>query len=166
MGTVDGAPRAECVNASARGKIKASAVAAAFFLLSTWICVEALQVPLGSFRMPGAGFFPLFLGLTLGILSVMLLAQSLVSPAGGSTRVWPEQPEVLYLVGSLVAAVWLFERAGFLIAMALFLGVAMRVLGTKSWSTVVVGALVGSVASYVVFSRTLQIALPSGIVPF
>ncbi len=116
--------------------------------------------------MPGAGFFPLFLGLTLGALSIVLLAQGLVSPGPETTRVWPERTEVLSMVGSLLVAVWLFERAGFLIAMALFLGVAMRVLGTKSWATVVVAALVGSVASYVVFSRALQIALPSGIVPF
>ncbi len=95
--------------------------------------------------MPGAGFFPLFLGLTLGVLSIMLLVQSLASPAPDSKRLWPEQPAVFYLVGSLVAAVWLFERAGFPIAMALFLGVAMRALGTKSWATVVVGALVGTV---------------------
>jgi putative tricarboxylic transport membrane protein len=154
------------VNLSARETIKAGSVAVAFFLLSAWICVEALQVPLGSFRMPGAGFFPLFLGLTLGVLSIMLLVQSLASPAPGSKRLWPEQPAVLYLVGSLVAAVWLFERAGFLIAMALFLGVAMRALGTRSWATVVVGAVIGTVASYIVFSRALRIALPSGIVPF
>jgi len=150
----------------ARETIKAGSVAVVFFLLSAWICLEALQVPLGSFRMPGAGFFPFFLGLILSVLSVMLLAQSLVSPASGSMRVWPKQPAVLYLVGSLIAAVWLFERAGFLVAMALFLGVAMRVLGTKSWATVVGGALVGTLASYVVFSRALGIALPSGIVPF
>lgn len=137
----------------------------AFLLLSAGICFEALQVPLGSFRMPGAGFFPLFLGLTLGGLSIMLLAQSLVGPARGSMRVWPEQPEVLYLVGSIIAAAWLFERAGFLLTMALFLGVAMRVLGKMRWVTVVVLALVGSVTSYVVFSRALLIALPSGILP-
>ena len=116
--------------------------------------------------MPGAGFFPLFLGLTLGVLSIMLLVQGLASPAHDSKRLWPEQPAVFYLVGSLVAAVWLFERAGFPIAMALVLGVAMRALGTKSWATVVVGALVGTITSYVVFSRALRIALPSGIVPF
>jgi putative tricarboxylic transport membrane protein len=154
------------VSPRAREQVKAISVAMVFLVLSGWICFEALQVPLGTFRMPGAGFFPLFLGLTLGVLSIVLLAQGLVSPAPESTRVWPERTEVLSMVGSLLVAVWLFERAGFLIAMALFLGVAMRVLGTRSWATVVVAALVGSVASYVVFSRALQIALPSGIVPF
>ena len=75
--------------------------------------------------MPGAGFFPLLLGLTLSLLSVMLLAMTLASPAGGSTHVWPERPEVLYLVGSLVAAVWLFERAGFLLTIFSWSSVCM-----------------------------------------
>ena len=53
---------------------KAASVGVAFLLLGVWICFEALQVPLGSFRMPGAGFFPLVLGLALSILYVVLLA--------------------------------------------------------------------------------------------
>jgi putative tricarboxylic transport membrane protein len=148
-------------------KAKASVVAGVFLLLGAFICVEALQVPLGTVRMPGAGFFPLLLGLALGVCSIILLGMSLASPAGGATtHVWPDRPEVVYLVGSLLAAVWLFERAGFLLTMTLFLGVAMRVLGTMSWSRAFVLAMVGSVASYVVFSRGLLIALPSGILPY
>jgi putative tricarboxylic transport membrane protein len=147
-------------------RVKASVVAVVFLLLGAWICFEALQVPLGSFRMPGAGFFPLVLGLALGVLSVMLLGMSLLSPASGSTPVGPGRPEVVYLVGSIVAAVWLFERVGFLLTMALFAAVVMKVLGTMNWGVAVVLAVVGSVAAYVVFSRVLLIALPSGILPF
>ena len=147
-------------------RAKGSVVAGVFLLLGAFICVEALQVPFGTFRMPGAGFFPLLLGLALGALSIILLGMTLAGPAGATTHVWPERPEVVYLAGSLLAAVWLFERAGFLITMTLFLGVALRVLGTMSWSRAFVLALVGSVASYVVFSRGLLIALPSGILPY
>ena len=144
----------------------ASSVAVVFLLLATWICIEALRVPVGNFRMPGAGFFPLVLGLALGGLSFLLLALGLISPAGAPVRLWPERPEVLYLVVSMVVAMWLFERAGFLVTMALFLGAAIRVMGKLPWTTTAVLAVIGSVASYVVFSRALQIALPSGILPF
>ena len=147
-------------------KVKAGSVPAVFLFLGAWICFEALQVPLGSFRMPGAGFFPLALGLALGLFSVLLLGMSLVSPASGSTDAWPERREPFYLVASVVAAVWLFERAGFLLTMALFLAFTTRVLGRIKWLTAVALALVGSVAAYVVFSRVLLIALPSGILPF
>jgi putative tricarboxylic transport membrane protein len=151
---------------SAFERVKAGSVPGVFLLLAAWICFEALQVPLGSFRMPGAGFFPLALGLALGMFAVMLLGMSLLSPASGSTDAWPERRDGVYLVASVVAAVWLFERAGFLLTMALFLALTTRVLGKISWLTAVVLALVGSVTAYVVFSRVLLIALPSGILPF
>ena len=151
---------------NAREKVKAGFVAGVFLFLGAWICFEAIQVPIGSFRMPGAGFFPLVLGLTLSMFSVMLLGVSLLSPAGESIDAWPERSEVLSLVGSVVAAVWLFEHAGFLLTMALFLALTTRVLGRIKWLTAVVMALVGSVAAYVVFSRVLLIALPSGFLPF
>lgn len=151
---------------SARAKAKSSVVPALFLLLGAWICFGALQVPVGTFRMPGAGFFPLVLGLALGALSLGLLGMSLTGGADESTRVWPNRPEVVYLVVTVVAAIGLFERVGFLLTMALFLGVAIRVLAKKSWVTATGVALVGSVASYVVFGRVLQIALPSGILPF
>jgi putative tricarboxylic transport membrane protein len=147
-------------------RLRVGIVPGVFLLLAAWICFEALQVPLGGFRMPGAGFFPLALGLTLALLSVMLLAVDLLSPASGPAGAWPERREVLYLVGSVVASAWLFERAGFLLTMAAFLALTMRVLGKTGWPTAVALALVGSVAAYVVFGRVLLIALPSGILPF
>jgi putative tricarboxylic transport membrane protein len=152
--------------ASAKARAESAAVPVVFLLLSAWICVEAIQVPLGSFRMPGAGFFPLGLGLTLGVLSIVLLGMNLRRPADGVRFLAPQRSEVLYLVGSLVAAVWLFERAGFVVTMALFVAVVLRVLGGLSWAKVVALGVVGSLAAYVVFSRVLLIALPSGVLPF
>jgi hypothetical protein len=50
--------------------------------------------------------------------------------------------------------------------MALFAAAAMKVLGEMRWVTAVGLALVGSITAYIVFSRVLLIALPSGILPF
>jgi hypothetical protein len=141
-------------------------VAVVFLALAGFICFEAFQVPIGTVRMPGAGFFPLLLGVLLGLLSVGLLAMSVVGAPGHATRIWPDEPAVLWLVASVLVAVALFERAGFVLTMALFLVAAMRVLGTRSWTTVLTLALGGSIGSYVVFGRVLQIALPSGVLPF
>ena len=147
-------------------RVKASAVAGGFLLLGAWICLEAVQVPFGSLRMPGAGFFPLLLGLMLSVLAVILLGMAWLSPEVGATRVRPERPEVVYLVASVVASVWLFERLGFLLTMALFLAVAMRTSGKIGSMRAVVLAVAGSGASYWVFGRLLQINLPAGVLPF
>ena len=150
----------------ARGRVKAVVVAAVFLLAGVWIFLEALQVPFGSLRMPGAGFFPLLLGITLSVLAVMLLGLEWTSREVDAARVWPDTPDVLYVTAILILAAWLFERAGFLVAMGLFLAVSIKVLGRGRWLTVLATAVVGSVTSYWVFVRLLQISLPGGILGF
>jgi putative tricarboxylic transport membrane protein len=148
------------------GRANAALIPIVFLLISLWVCWEATQVPFGSFRMPGAGFFPLLLGVTLGLLSLILLAVSLYSDPDGVAQVTRSRPEILYLIGTMFASVWLFERAGYLLTMALFLGVTMQLLAKTRLPVAVIIALMGSVASYLLFDRVLMIALPSGILPF
>ena len=60
-------------------------------------------------------------------------------------------------------------RAGPALSIAAFgsyIAGTLSVLGKMKWPAAVALALVGSVSSYLVFSRALQIALPSGILPF
>jgi putative tricarboxylic transport membrane protein len=138
----------------------------AFLLVALWICLEALQVPIGSFRMPGAGLFPLLLGLFLGVLALVFLMTNLFGTTTGATLFNSSRREIFSLVAAMFASVWLFERAGYLFTMALFLGVMMKVLRKTSWMMAVVVALLGSISSYVVFGHVLKIALPAGILPF
>jgi preprotein translocase subunit SecE len=87
------------------------------------------------------------------LLSVLLWGTRILGPVDGSTDAWPERREVLYLIGSVAAAVGLFEHLGFLFTMTLFLALTMRVLRKINWPKSIVLALVGSVAAYVVFGR-------------
>jgi hypothetical protein len=154
------------VRSHARARYKASIVPIGFVLLGVWICVEALQVPFGSFRMPGAGFFPLLLGITLSVCSLVLLGIELLGDTTATVPVLPARAEVVYLLVAIFASVWLFERAGYVLTMVLFLGVVLKVLGKLGWTATVVLALVGSLAAYVILGRALMIALPSGLLPF
>jgi putative tricarboxylic transport membrane protein len=149
----------------ARARLTTTLAALFFLLLGVWICLQASQLPFGSFRMPGAGFFPLLLGGVLGLLSLMLLATSLLGhpetvPMSSVRR------EVFYLMGAILMAAWLFERLGFLCTMALFLGVLLKVLGKFDWTATIVVAVLGSAAAYVLFSRVLLIGLPAGLLPW
>jgi hypothetical protein len=146
-------------------RAKAAFIPTVFLLVALGICLEALQVPFGSFRMPGAGFFPLLLGVALAILALVHLGINLLGSAE-TTPVGRSRAETLALIGALFTSVWLFERAGYLLTMALFLGVSVRVLGKTGWTMAVVAALTGSVASYLLFGHVLSIALPAGILPF
>lgn len=142
-------------------------LAPVFFLgLSLWICVEARQVPFGSVRMPGAGFLPLLLGISLGLLSLILLATIVVGDAGAAIQEASPHLEILYLIGTMFASAWLFERAGFLLTMGLFLGMTVQVLARTRWTITLIIALLGSVAAYLLFDRVLMISLPSGMLSF
>ena len=122
-------------------KAWAACVPVAFLFVSLGICLEALQVPFGSFRMPGAGFFPLLLGVSLGVLSLGLLGMGLFGSTVRAIHVEPIRSEILSLIGAMFAAVWLFERAGYLLTMALFLAVTMKMLGKTGGTVAVVAAL-------------------------
>jgi Tripartite tricarboxylate transporter TctB family len=158
---------APLLRSMAHGGARRNTVLAAliFFLLGGWICLEASQLPFGGFRMPGAGFFPLLLGVALCLLSLILLLTSLLGPAETASAS-PARAEVFYLMAAILAAAWLFERLGFLSTMALFLGVILKVLGKLGWTATVVLAVVGSAAASVLFNRVLLIGLPSGILPW
>lgn len=45
----------------------------ALLLFSLVVCYESFRLPLGSTWKPGPGFFPLLLGVALGVLSLIFL---------------------------------------------------------------------------------------------
>lgn len=145
--------------------VRASIVPLGFLLLAAWISYEALRMPLGTLHMPGAGFFPLVLGLLLGILALLLSAVEGLATASDDRAAPTDWRGVMCLAASLLAAAWFFERAGFLVTMAAFLTVTTAVLGKISWWRSAVMAVVGSATAWVVFVHVLKIALPSGIMP-
>jgi hypothetical protein len=147
-------------------RLRSASVPVVFLVVGLWMCLEALQLPFGSVRMPGPGFFPLLLGLTFSLLALVLLgAELLADPKVPIGNVAPA-PAVLSLIGAIFAAAWLFERAGFLLTMFLFLMVVLKALGQVRWPTAVAVALLGSVCAYLLFDRLLMITLPSGSLPF
>jgi hypothetical protein len=116
--------------------------------------------------MPGAGFFPLLLGILLSLLALSLLGMHLFGARNDVQSVLPARPEAFWLMAAMGAAAWLFERAGYLPTMVLFLGVILKVLARRGWVVTVLLAVLGSIAAYVLFGRVLMIGLPSGILPF
>lgn len=145
--------------------VRAGMVPLGFLLLAAWISYESLQMPLGTLNMPGAGFFPLVLGLLLGVLALLLAAVEGRATASDDTAAPTEWRGVICLAASVLAAAWLFERTGFLVTMAAFLTVTTAVLGRIAWWRSAAMAVVGSATAWVVFVRVLKIALPSGIMP-
>lgn len=116
--------------------------------------------PLG----PGAGFFPLWLGVVMGGLSLIWLVQASGSkgrPKEGAFLPGREgMVRLLSVLGALVAATFMMDFLGYQLAMFLLLVFLLLVPGRqKIWLTLVV-AILGSVGVYHLFGSYLDVQLP------
>ncbi len=116
---------------------------------------------------PGAGFFPFWLTVGLGISAGAVLVEALRSgaPSGSSTRQFiPEGalPSLLKVVLPIAGLILTMEILGFYLAAVLYLGLSMRWIGRHGWPLVIGVSLLFPLASYVVIERWFLILLPKG----
>ncbi len=136
-------------------------------LLSAGVLVESRGLVYREDFSPGAGFFPIWLGISLAILSVTLLLQSTVFRAdGGKENPLPGKEalvRVILIATALLVAIVLFERAGFLLSMFVFVAFLLIYLEGYRWYAGI-GISGGTVfAIYALFKLALDVRLPSGL---
>ena len=123
--------------------------------------IESLtQLKLGTLHQPGPGFFPFWAGVVLGLLSLILLLNSLRNQERLSLsglKSW----KLLLVAGALLAYLLLLETLGFVTITFLFLFLLLR-LEYKGWVFSAVSALLGALASYAIFQLWLKTQLPTG----
>src|SRR6266508_4264641 len=113
--------------------------------VAIFAAVQGLSLKLGSLNRPGAGFFPFWGGVVLGLLSIVLVVSSRGRDAAGGSRSRPESSKPLVLVGALLGYLLLLVR-----------------LERLTWAFSAVSAGFGALASYVLFQLWLKTQLPPG----
>ena len=116
---------------------------------------------------PGAGFFPFWLGVSLLILSLILLTKNTVLTSSAKE----ENPlpgkeallRILSILGSLLVGILLFERIGFLITMFVFVAFLLIVLEKYRWYSGILISLAMVFAVYGIFKIWLNVPLPLGL---
>ena len=148
--------------------MKRHEIISSLFWLTVGLILTGLSAtyPLGDFTQPGTGFLPLGLGFLLIIFSVVLLVKALRLPVnhGPKLAIFPAQSKkVLYAVIVFIAAVFMFEKVGYLITF-LFLGILITaVTRWMTWKASFVFAVLSVLGIYVVFVWLLKQPLPTGI---
>jgi putative tricarboxylic transport membrane protein len=137
------------------------------FLFGLATALLSLEMPIGSFRMAGTGFFPLCLGLLLMLLSGLFLLRLFLK-----TRTRPEKPsggkipgssrQLVLFLGTMVLVTLLFNRLGYPLSSFLLMLALLRTLGVKKWTFIVPLSFMTAIACYFLFVRWLQIPLPKG----
>lgn len=129
----------------------------------TYTCL-AFCVPMGTARMPGAGFMPRIVGVMASVLSLILLVQEIAKASKGENDKQEKLAHPLRLLWftiSFVIYVLLFRPLGYVVDTALFT-FALCMIMENNWKISIVISIVTGVAFYLVFSL-LSVPLPLGI---
>ena len=143
---------------------------AAFLLLAAWVAWQALKMRFYSHLGPGPGFFPFWLALALGVVSLTMLVQATI----GENEPMPADffPDrrgllrVLAVFVALAATAALLEPLGFRLTMFAALAFLLVALGRQNWIVTLVVASAGSFGAFLLFDRWLRVSLPTGFFSF
>ena len=143
-----------------------------WLLFSVVMSREAFRLPMGEMKDPGAGFFPLLIGLVTGLLALIALVQSLRekkekndAPAPRSTepfRWW----NLVVILAALIAYALTLTTLGFMIDTFLFMLILLKVIEPQTWGKAVLAALITAMTSDLFFNVLLGAQIPSGILGF
>jgi putative tricarboxylic transport membrane protein len=124
---------------------------------------EALTLPIGSVRSPGQGFFPLWLGVLLFALSLVLLGQTLRSRAVAGSRRGGRSGQVVGVVAALAAYTAMLEPIGYPIATFLLVLYMVKITHPQRWPLALGVSLLAAGGSYLLFAVWLKVPLPPGL---
>jgi putative tricarboxylic transport membrane protein len=141
----------------------------AFIVLAVFWLVSSLQYPYHDRLGPGPGFFPFWLSLIIGGLSLGLLVQiswgkGVVELSG--TILPPDRAagiRIIMIVVSLLVGLAILEPLGFRVTLFLFLFLLPWGLGARNWWITSIFAIIGSFGVFHVFYYWLKVPLPMGI---
>jgi putative tricarboxylic transport membrane protein len=135
--------------------------------LAIYIMVQALQWDYVTPDGPGAGFFPLWYGITMLVLSVVLVAPELSRRAApGGPISWRPVSRALSTWLALAASVALFKPLGFFVSFGLLTYFIVAVMYRRPLRIAALVALASAAGFFLVFRLALGLPLPVGILGF
>jgi putative tricarboxylic transport membrane protein len=131
----------------------------------------AACLPYGNNHNPGPGFFPLWLGVILGGMSIGLFVQTTWRKENERTlrNILEEDVrwgKVLLVIVGLILYGVLMDYLGFVIVTFLLMALLLRFIEPQPWKVVIGWALVGSAGSYLIFEVWMKLRLPKGFMGF
>ncbi len=139
---------------------------AALAALGVYVIIEARGWNYMSEEGPGPGFFPLWYGIAMLLLSLVLVLNSAMRPAAGSTVDWGATGRALLAWAGFAASVVLMNMLGFLLALALLTLFVVAVMYGRPLKIAVAAAVGNAAGFFLVFVLALGLSLPVGPLGF
>ena len=134
--------------------------------LGTYIVNEARGWVYMSEDGPGAGFFPLWYGSAMIVLSLALVAGTVLkrgSAAASEAFRWNDLGRAMACWAAFVACVLLMNLAGFVIAFALLTWFIIAVMARRPQRVALPVAIGSALLFYALFEMALDVSLPKGL---
>ena len=136
-----------------------------WLLLSVYVCIASLRMGIGSPRNPGMGFLTFGAAAILGILSLVLLAQSFVFKGKGGAAptfsgiLWKR---LLFVIVVMTGYALSISGLGYALSTFLLMFLLFLILKRTWWRWALVSALITTVVTHYVFSVVLNCQFPRG----
>ena len=141
-----------------------------WILLGGTVTVSSFFYGVGSFSAPGPGFITFLAGAALTLLSLLLFISSTRSKKGVESlrSLWENRQtgRALYILGLLVAYMFLVTPLGFLLSTFFLLILLFRVQARYPLRKVIFLSAASTLASLVVFDVWLGVQLPRGLLGY
>lgn len=146
-----------------KGDVVSGAVLAA---LGAYIVSEAWHWDYSTAEGPGPGFFPMWYGIAMAVLSLILVARSALSETAGKPVDWHGVRRALTVWAAFTVCIVLMKFLGFLIAVALLTLFIVAVMYGRPLKMALAVAVGNAAGFYLVFGLALQLSLPVGPLGF
>ncbi|HBB18279.1 MAG: hypothetical protein A3J94_10365 [Syntrophus sp. RIFOXYC2_FULL_54_9] len=141
-------------------------------VMGTAVFLKSLTYPVGTFRTPGAGLFPLIASTLLLSLSAILTLQAFLSRKGNGLAVTAFFPEkdaprrILLVFAGMIGYRYLLPVIGFGPSTGMFILFLIKFLGGYGWKMSLFYSGVSAVVLYYLFEAWLKIPMPLPLLRF
>ena len=138
---------------------------AVWLLLSLFFSIESYRLGMGIIRAPGPGFLTFWVSLVVGCLAVVAFLKEKREKVVGDVRpIFTRRnlPNILYANLFLFSYAVLLHKIGFFLCTLFFVGLCIKVIGSKNWKIAILVSISVAVATYAIFIYCLGIQLPKG----
>jgi putative tricarboxylic transport membrane protein len=113
---------------------------------------------------PGAGFFPMWYGAAMVVLSLALVAGTFLKPRSQAAPYpWRDLGRAMTCWAAFVACIALMPLLGFTVSFALLTWFIVTVMARRPQRIALPVAIGGALVFYAIFSLALDLALPKGL---